>query len=145
MWATVTGFNGQAQVQVVAAATILLYVGSTQHETVGQATLQRFGETERFRILFEGTQDGSETNGVVLLPTDQDWEIVHSICLTRNGGGRRNFLVQLKFPLHEEQGAGLRMVQLLFPLISGNSRRAKLFHEGLIFADQCGKVFRLGA
>ena len=55
MWTAVTGFNGHEHVQVVAAATIVLvFSNSTTKQVSGQITLQRFDESSRLRLVYEG-------------------------------------------------------------------------------------------
>jgi hypothetical protein len=139
MWTTVTGFNGQESVQVVAASTILLaFDNNTLREVSGQVSLQRFGdESSSFRILFEGEERGGcAVTDSVLLPTVVGWTITTKLLRTEHGGGRRNFMIQLNFPASPERGR-LYQVQLLMPVVSGNARRSKMFHEALVFADQC--------
>ena len=86
MWTTVEGFNGRQLVQVVAAATILLVRNdSTLREVSGQVTLQRFDQSELFRIMFEGEDRGGFVVAAdsVLLPTDVIWQITTNLLTTQ--------------------------------------------------------------
>ena len=137
VWETVTAFDGRKQVQVVAEATVLVHVDEGTRQISGQATIQRLQDTNKFRVAAEGVENGQPCSGLVELPLDQQWEITASALHTRNGGGRTNYSVYVLFRGNEDRKAGLRRVQVTLPLIEGNARRAKLFHESLIFADQC--------
>jgi hypothetical protein len=131
------GFNGREFVQSVSAATItLLFDDDTMRQVSGQVTLQRFDETARFRIVYEGeAASGMDVTDSVELPTDVEWQIVAKLLVTQHGGGRNNFMVQLMFPDTRER-RGPYIVQLLMPVVPGNSRRSKMFHEAIVFADQ---------
>ena len=140
IWETVvTTFHGDSSGTQATAAASFNYrePGVTHLRMGGQVTLQRMNGTAQFRILLEGNYaDGSDAHGSVQLPLNANWSLDCQPAHTDNGNVRRALLVALTFN-YGGAATGVIQMSMTFPLGRGNSRRAKLFYQSLIFADQC--------
>lgn len=149
LWRNVSTLTTDRTRQVVAYATSTFVADGIGRMVCGQATLMSKTEddgTKKFRLLMDGREmdprNGDLGGNVVFLyefPMDQPWNYRLEPTVTYNFGGPRgcrSYCVKVTFLHNDIQRVGLQSVQLMIPLISGNSQNAIRFGESVVYADQ---------